>query len=62
QEHLTKLPADDLRSRSILEQMLVDEGRHAVNAQAAGAAELPTPIKGAMTLMAQIMKAATYRI
>jgi ubiquinone biosynthesis monooxygenase Coq7 len=62
QEHLEKLPAEDLRSRSILEQMLVDEGRHAANAQVAGAAELPAPIKGAMTLMAQVMKATTYRI
>lgn len=62
QEHLAKLPVEDLRSRSILEQMLVDEGRHAVNAQAAGAANLPAPIKSAMGLMARVMKTATYRI
>lgn len=62
QEHLQTLPAEDLRSRRILETMLVDEGRHAVNAQAAGAADLPSPVKGAMTLMAQVMKATTYRI
>jgi ubiquinone biosynthesis monooxygenase Coq7 len=61
-EHLQKLPADDGRSRRILEQMLTDEGRHAVNAQAAGAAALPTPVKQAMGLMARVMKQATYRL
>lgn len=61
-EHLQKLPADDGKSRLILEQMLADEGRHALNAQAAGAAALPTPIKQAMGLMAQMMKATTYKV
>jgi ubiquinone biosynthesis monooxygenase Coq7 len=62
QEHLQKLPANDGRSRRVLEQMLDDEGRHARTAQAAGAANLPTPIKSAMSLMAQVMKSTTYRI
>ncbi|MGA0934465.1 MAG: 2-polyprenyl-3-methyl-6-methoxy-1,4-benzoquinone monooxygenase [Pseudohongiellaceae bacterium] len=62
QEHLGRLPEQDLRSEAILTQMLEDEGRHAVNAEAAGAANLPAPIKGAMTLMAGVMKQTTYRI
>lgn len=62
QDHLERLPEQDLRSEAILTQMLEDEGRHAVNAEAAGAADLPTPIKGAMTLMAGVMKQTTYRI
>jgi 3-demethoxyubiquinol 3-hydroxylase len=62
QEHLQTLPADDGKSRRILEQMLADEGRHAVNAQAAGAAELPTPVKQAMGVMAQMMKKTTYHV
>lgn len=61
-DHLQKLPADDGKSRRILEQMLTDEGRHAVNAQAAGAADLPGPVKQAMGVMAQVMKKTTYRV
>jgi len=62
QEHLDSLPADDARSKKILEQMLIDEGQHATSAINAGAAELPMPVKSAMTAMATIMKKAVYRI
>lgn len=61
-DHLGKLPPQDAKSQAILGQMLEDEGRHAVNAQAAGAAELPLPVKGAMQCMAAVMKRTTYRI
>ena len=62
QDHLGKLPTEDGKSQAILNQMLEDEGRHAVNAEAAGAAELPLPVKGAMQFMAAVMKQTTYRI
>lgn len=62
QDHLGKLPSEDRKSQAILERMLEDEGKHAVNAEAAGAAELPRPVKSAMSLMATVMKAATYRL
>jgi ubiquinone biosynthesis monooxygenase Coq7 len=62
QQHLAALPAADGKSRRILEQMLVDEGRHADTARSAGAAELPAPVRQAMTLMARVMKTAVYRI
>lgn len=62
EEHLGRLPEQDLKSEAILAQMLVDEGQHAINAEAAGAAELPAPVKTAMTLMASVMKQATYKI
>jgi len=62
EDHLNKLPPQDQKSEAILSQMLVDEGRHAVAAESAGAAELPLPIKSAMSLMAQVMKKTTYRI
>jgi 3-demethoxyubiquinol 3-hydroxylase len=62
QEHLQTLPTEDERSRRILGQMLVDEGRHAVNAQTAGAAALPAPIKTAMAQLARVMKTAVYQI
>jgi len=61
-EHLQALPEDDERSRRILQQMKEDEGKHASAAVAAGAAPLPAPVKAAMTLMAQAMKAAVYRV
>jgi ubiquinone biosynthesis monooxygenase Coq7 len=62
QEHLASLPEQDGKSKRILEQMLVDEGRHASAAMEAGAAELPLPIKQGMALMARVMKTAVYRI
>lgn len=62
QEHIDSLPEDDTKSRRILEQMLVDEGQHATTAIEAGAAELPLPVKQAMTLMSKVMKTAVYRL
>ena len=62
QDHLNKLPEQDDKSEAILTQMLKDEGKHAVNAETAGATQLPAPIKIAMTLMASMMKKTTYRI
>ena len=60
--HLQRLPAQDQRSRSILEAMREDELRHAVNAEQAGAAELPQAIKAAMTLVSKVMTHTAYRI
>jgi ubiquinone biosynthesis monooxygenase Coq7 len=62
QEHLALLPQNDEKSRKILEQMLSDEGRHASSAIEAGAAELPSPVKQAMGIMAKVMKTAVYKI
>jgi ubiquinone biosynthesis monooxygenase Coq7 len=56
------LPAADHRSRAILQAMRADELRHAENAAAAGAAELPAPIKAGMTLVSKIMTFSAYRI
>mgnify|MGYP001825642660 FL=1 len=60
--HLERLPEQDQRSRSIIEAMREDELRHAENAAEAGAAELPRPVKTAMTLVAKIMTVTAYRI
>jgi len=62
EEHLAALPAEDTKSRRILEQMHEDEGRHASAAIEAGAAALPLPVQQAMKLMARVMKTTTYRI
>jgi len=60
--HIESLPPADARSRAIVEQMRDDEARHGAMAQAAGAADLPLPVKGLMRLAAGVMKAVAYRI
>jgi ubiquinone biosynthesis monooxygenase Coq7 len=59
-EHLRRLPAADARSRRVLEQMKRDEIRHGDTAQAAGAAELPAPIKLLMTFTSRVMTRTAY--
>lgn len=60
--HLDRLPAHDAASRAIVDQMRSDEARHADDAQAAGAATLPAPVRWAMTLAAKVMTATAHRI
>jgi ubiquinone biosynthesis monooxygenase Coq7 len=62
QDHLERLPPGDARSQAILDQMKVDEAKHATMAEAAGARELPPPIRRAMAFTAGIMKALAYRL
>jgi len=61
-EHLEQLPAEDEKSRAILEQMRIDEERHAESALDAGGYRFPAPIKFGMSLMAKVMTKSTYRI
>ena len=61
-EHLKQLPEHDEKSRSILQQMKIDEGRHATHALAAGGAELPAPVKALMGLTSKIMTRTAYWI
>jgi ubiquinone biosynthesis monooxygenase Coq7 len=62
EDHLEKLPEGDARSQAILDQMKVDEAKHAHMAEEAGARDLPPPIKRAMAFTAGIMKALAYRV
>jgi ubiquinone biosynthesis monooxygenase Coq7 len=62
ERHLDDLPLLDRRSRSILESMHADELRHAENAAAAGAAELPGAVKSVMSLVGKVMTVSAYRI
>ena len=62
QEHLNKLPENDVRTRSIIEQMQVDEAEHGDIAKQAGAAELPAPIKAIMKLSSKIMTKSSFWI
>ncbi len=60
--HMERLPASDARSRAIVEQMRDDEARHGATAQAAGATDLPFPVKRLMRAAADVMRAVAYRI
>jgi ubiquinone biosynthesis monooxygenase Coq7 len=42
--------------------MKADEARHAQEALAAGAAELPAPIKGLMKLASKVMTGVAHRV
>lgn len=60
--HLKDLPARDVRSRKIVEQMREDEMAHRQTAERQGASRLPAPIRLAMRGMSKIMTVSAYRI
>lgn len=58
--HLARLSPDDRKSRAILEQMKIDEGRHATVAVEHGAADLPPPVRSLMRLTSRVMTRTAY--
>ena len=60
ESHLDRLPAADLASRAIVDQMRSDEAEHAVAARLAGGVELPAPVRGAMRLAAKVMTGTAH--
>ena len=60
--HLGRLPETDARSAAILDQMRIDEQKHADMAQSAGAAPLPFPVRQLMQVMARAMTTTVYRV
>lgn len=62
QSHLEKLPEQDIKSRTVVRQMLTDEARHGDIAVQLGGAELPLPIKLAMQASAKVMTQTAYWI
>jgi ubiquinone biosynthesis monooxygenase Coq7 len=62
QSHMQSLPAQDGKSRAIVEQMHIDESAHAETAVALGAAELPPPVRLAMRAMSKVMTSLSYRL
>ena len=60
EEHLSRLPPQDHKSRAILEQMKEDEVNHANMALAAGGTELPGAVKLAMQLSSKVMTKTVY--
>ena len=62
ESHLHRLPAEDSRTRAIIQQMSADEERHGQNATVAGGAELPRPVRALMKLTAKVMTRTAYWI
>jgi ubiquinone biosynthesis monooxygenase Coq7 len=62
ESHLGLLPANDGPSRAIVAQMKTDEAQHAKDALAAGAAELPAPLKALMQVAAKVMTTVAHRV
>ena len=61
-DHLQQLPAADHASRAVVVQMKADEARHALEAQNAGAAMLPAPVKALMGAASKLMTTLAYRV
>jgi ubiquinone biosynthesis monooxygenase Coq7 len=60
--HLEALPAEDERTRAVVEAMRADEARHRNMAVELGAAELPRPVRLAMRLASKVMTSVAYRV
>jgi len=60
--HLEQLPAEDARSRAIVEQMRLDERAHAATAEELGARPLPTAVKLAMKFASWVMVRTAYHV
>jgi ubiquinone biosynthesis monooxygenase Coq7 len=62
QSHLEKLPKEDNKSRAIIEQMIVDESKHAEMAMEEGGEELPEFFKSTMRSVAKLMTTVAAKI
>jgi ubiquinone biosynthesis monooxygenase Coq7 len=60
--HLGTLPANDVASRAIVEQMRDDEAGHAHAATAAGGVDLPLPVRSLMRAASGVMTRTAYYI
>jgi len=60
--HLDRLPDEDHRTRSIIEQMREDEAQHGAGAVAAGGAELPSAVVSLMRGVARVMTTVANRL
>ncbi|MFZ6649119.1 2-polyprenyl-3-methyl-6-methoxy-1,4-benzoquinone monooxygenase [Undibacterium sp. TJN25] len=62
ESHLEKLPADDAKSRAIVDKMRTDEIAHGAAAAALGASSMPPPVHAVMKAMARVMTATAYYV
>jgi 3-demethoxyubiquinol 3-hydroxylase len=60
--HLDRLPAADVESRAVVDQMRKDEAAHAAAAEVAGALPIPTPLRLLMRMAAKVMTSTAHRI
>lgn len=60
--HLERLPAQDARSRAIVDQMRTDERQHGQSAADAGGQVYAAPAKALMRAAARIMTSLSYRV
>ena len=60
--HLKKLPEEDHRSRTIVDQMRIDEIEHGQAALHAGGVDLPKPIQKMMQAISKVMTSTAYKI
>ena len=58
--HLDGLPDPDQRSRAVVRKMRDEEQQHGDDARAAGAAELPQPVRNLMRQTARVMTRTAY--
>ncbi len=61
-EHLQQIPAEDAKTRAILEQMREDEQQHSTRALEAGGLRFPAPVRFGMSLLSKVMTKSTYHI
>ncbi|SBT03670.1 2-nonaprenyl-3-methyl-6-methoxy-1,4-benzoquinol hydroxylase [Candidatus Accumulibacter aalborgensis] len=61
-DHLSALPAQDIKSRAIVKQMRLDEISHAETAVRLGARELPAAARKAMTIASRMMTRTAYYV
>ena len=60
--HLTRLPEADAKSRAILKQMSVDEARHGHEATAAGGTPIREPILSFMAIGGEVLRRLAYHL
>lgn len=60
--HLSALPPEDVRSRAVVTQMMIDEAEHGADARAMGGTDLPRPVQLAMKASAKLMIHTAYRL
>ena len=61
-DHMERLPVGDHASRAVVSQMKADEARHAQEASASGAIDLPAPVKALMGVAAKVMTTVAHRV
>ena len=59
-DHMQRVAAGDKKSQAVLAHMKIDEAQHADAAVSAGAYELPSAIKGMMSLMSKVMTRTAF--